>query len=72
MALFEGAGVAIVTPMKENGDVCSLCAIIKDAKGKALGYVSLQDSENKFTNEDIVKIDELATKLSPLLGIAEK
>lgn len=62
---------AFYSLMKENGDECILCSIIKDAKGKALGYISLQDHENKFTDEDILKLDELATKLSSLLGIAE-
>lgn len=62
---------AFYSLMQENGDRCILCAIIKDAKGKALGYVSLQDSANNFTEHDIEKMDELAMKLSSLLGIAE-
>ena len=65
---FSGAFYSL---MRDNGDKCSLCAIIKDSRGKALGYVSLQDSTNTFTDEDIVRMDELAMKLSPLLGIAE-
>lgn len=62
---------AFYSLMEENGAVCILCSMILDTNGKALGYVSIEDSENNFTDEDKERVHDLASKLSLVLSIAE-
>lgn len=64
-------GNAIYDILAAGGEAHGLYAILRTARGKALGYVCVRN-ESGFTDADIEDIQVLASKLSALLGIADK
>ena len=64
-------GKAIYDIVKASGESLGLYAILRTSKGKALGYVCIRKDE-QFNDADIEDVQILASKLSALLGIADK
>ena len=63
-------GGAIYDLMHHGGESHALCAILKTAKGKSLGYVAFK-KDTSFSDNDIEDILILADKVSALLGIMD-
>ena len=64
-------GGAIYDIIDASGESKGLYVILRTSKGKALGYVAVRKDEN-FSSEDIEDVQVLASKLSALLGVADK
>ena len=64
-------GKAIYEILKSSGEPHCLCAILRTCRGKALGYVCIRN-ETSFSEADVEDVQTLASKLSALLGIADK
>lgn len=64
-------GGSIYDLLSATGESRSLCAILKTASGKCIGFVMLR-RDSEFTEGDIHDIQVLADKLSALLGIMDK
>lgn len=67
----KSLGGSIYDIVSASGEAKGLYAILRTSKGKALGYVALRKDED-FSNDDIEDIQVLASKLSALLGVADK
>lgn len=67
----KSLGGSIYDIVNASGEDKGLYAILRTSKGKALGYVALRKDED-FSNDDIEDIQVLASKLSALLGVADK
>lgn len=67
----ECYGGAIYDLMHRGGERFALCAVIKTARGKSLGYVALKQNR-PFDQCDIDDILILADKIAALLGIMDK
>lgn len=63
-------GRAIYDILDASGEHKGLYVILRTGKGKALGYLTVRDDE--FDKIEIEEVQVLASKLSALLGVADK
>lgn len=63
-------GGAVYDLMHKGGERRALCAVIKTAKGKSLGYVAFK-KDDEFSQHEVSDILVLADKLAALLGIMD-
>lgn len=64
-------GGAMCDLMKSQNEHQALCALLKSAGGKAIGYIELT-KDDEITLSDINKMKDLSAQVSALLGVADK
>ena len=64
-------GGSILDIMKELDEQHFICAMLTSMKGKHMGFICM-NKDTEFDNHDVNGIQELASQVSALLGVADK